>query len=397
MSAQPPSSNDTRSRTTLRRAGLTLLTVIATAGGTLTWDAWRALGQPPRAEAQETFAGSTQWDGRKFVNPLPAQQPAFFGVLKDYIKNDAIVTPESVIPVMRRSGSDYETLPTSGLRISWLGHSTILLEIDGYRVLIDPVFGKRASPLSWMGPARFFDPPLPITELPPVDAVLISHDHYDHLDLVSIDHLKSIVPRFLVPLGVDAHLQHWGVEAERIKAFDWWDQLALGSLTITATPARHFSGRSVRPSSRDATLWSGWVVAGPNRSVYYSGDTGMFPGFAEIGARLGPFDATLIETGAYNRGWADLHIGPEQAIQARVDLGSGLFIPVHWGTFNLAMHAWTEPAERALVAAARADVPIVIPQPGQRIEPATAPETIRWWPQIPWQTAEAAPIVSSGL
>ncbi|NDC87949.1 MAG: hypothetical protein EB075_03945, partial [Bacteroidetes bacterium] len=135
MSAQPPSSNDTRSRTTLRRAGLTLLTVIATAGGTLTWDAWRALGQPPRAEAQETFVGSTQWDGRKFVNLLPAQQPAFFSVLKDYIKNDAIVMPESVIPVMRQTGSDYETPPTSGLRISWLGHSTILLEIDGYRVL----------------------------------------------------------------------------------------------------------------------------------------------------------------------------------------------------------------------------------------------------------------------
>jgi L-ascorbate metabolism protein UlaG (beta-lactamase superfamily) len=236
---------------------------------------------------------------------------------------------------------------------------------------------------------------LPLDQLPPVDAVLLSHDHYDHLDEPSIRVLNQRVPAFVVPLGIGAHLQYWGVPAAKIRELDWWGQTRVGEIELTATPARHFSGRSL--SDADKTLWAGWSLRGPRHRVYYSGDTAMFPGFKEIGARLGPFDATLIEVGAYDRMWADVHLGPEQAVQAHRDVQGKLMLPVHWGTFNLALHAWTEPVERLLVAAARASVNVVVPRPGESIEPSKPPPPAPWWPKVPWQTAAEHPVVSSGL
>jgi L-ascorbate metabolism protein UlaG (beta-lactamase superfamily) len=296
---------------------------------------------------------------------------------------------------MMRSGDELSVLPASGLRITWLGHSTVLIEIDGVRVLTDPVWSERASPFSWIGPQRFFAPPLPLDVLPALDAVVISHDHYDHLDEATIVALKDRVPLFAVPLGVGAYLEDWGVQPDRIVERDWWGEVELGAVTLTATPARHFSGRSLVSLFRNDTLWAGWSIAGPRHRVYYSGDTAMFPGFADIGERLGPFDVTLIECGAYDELWTDVHIGPEQAAAAHRMLRGALMMPVHWGTFDLANHAWIEPVERLI--AAGGDLSLAIPRPGESIEPAAPPLVARWWPALPWQTAAQAPVVSSGL
>ena len=309
----------------------------------------------------------------------------------------SLTVPKTPLPVVTRAMSDFDVPAASGLRITWLGHSTLIVEIDGHRILIDPMWSERPSPFTWIGPKRFHKTPLTIDELPPIDAVVISHDHYDHLDHRFVQKFGEHAPLYIVPLGVGAHLEYWGVSSDRIIERDWWEEVTLGDLVFTATPARHFSGRSLVMTDKQKTLWSGWVIAGPEHSVFYSGDTGMFPGFIDIGERLGPFDAVLIEIGAYDQLWADLHIGPEQAIQARLALGSGLFIPVHWGSFELAMHAWTEPVERVLAAAEKAGVPIAVPKPGERIEPANPPQVTRWWPAIPWQTAEETPVISSGI
>lgn len=331
----------------------------------------------------------------RFQNTLSVQNPPMGPAIGKWLKGAKHTTPKGPYEVERRTARDYDAPPESGLRITWLGHSTFIAELDGVRLLVDPVFGDRASPLGFSGPKRFHEPPLPLDELPEIDAVVISHNHYDHLDASTIRALGERVPRYVVPLGVGAYLERWGVAGDRITERGWWQSATVGDIVLTATPARHFSGRTLL--DRDRSLWSGWVLAGPTHRVYYSGDTGMFPGFSEIGERLGPFDAVLIEIGAYDELWADLHIGPEQAVDARVAVGSGLLIPVHWGTFNLAMHAWTEPVERLLVAAGRAGVPVAVPRPGQRVEPATPPQVTRWWPEVPWKTAEESPVVSSGL
>lgn len=340
---------------------------------------------------------SPQWRDGKFQNTLPRHDGPMTEMLTKWLAGVDHTVPATPLPVMERDGAELAKAPQSGLRITWLGHSTILVSIDGYRVLVDPILSERASPFSWIGPKRFYPPPLAFQALPKIDVVLISHDHYDHLDQRTIVRLKDTSALFVVPLGVGAHLESWGVPLARIVERDWWGEAQVGELTLTATPARHFSGRSLVMANRDQTLWAGWVMRGPEHRVYYSGDTAMFPGFAEIGERLGPFDAALIETGAYNRLWPDVHIGPEQAVQAHRMVRGGLYIPVHWGTFDLALHSWTEPVERLLVAAAKDGVPVVVPRPGESIEPATPPQLVRWWPELPWQSAKESPVVSTGL
>jgi L-ascorbate metabolism protein UlaG (beta-lactamase superfamily) len=271
----------------------------------------------------------------------------------------------------------------------------MLVEIDSYVVLTDPIWSERDSPISWIGPKRFFPPPLPISELPELDAVVISHDHYDHLDEPTVRELNERAVTFYVPLGVGAHLEHWKVPADRIVELGWWEEARVGELALVATPTRHFSGRS--PGKRDTTLWASWTIIGPEHRVFFSGDTGMFSGFAEIGERYGPFDVTMIESGAYNALWADSHLGPEQALQAHEMLRGELMIPIHWGTFELALHSWIEPAERLIAGSRQSAARIAIPKPGQSIDPYSPPAVARWWPPAPWETADQAPVVSSGL
>ncbi len=323
------------------------------------------------------------------------ERPSITRLVRERLWGDAQVFPSAPLPVVRRSADDFARPPLSGLRITWLGHSTSLIELDGHRFLTDPVWVKRASPVEWVGPRRFFDPPLPLDELPEIDAVLISHDHYDHLDRHTVLTLAKRGHMFVVPTGVGARLTRWGVAAEQIRELEWFEGTRVGDVEVVATPGRHFSGRSPFGSDRNRALWAGFALIGPEHRVYYAGDTAMFGGFEEIGAALGPFDATLIEIGAYNRMWADLHLGPEQAVEAYQRVGGGLLVPVHWATFNLAFHSWTEPAERLIVEADRTGAEFVIPRPGQSVEPSCPPPVERWWPEIPWETAAEHPIVSS--
>jgi len=263
------------------------------------------------------------------------------------------------------------------------------------RLLIDPVWAERASFVSFAGPRRFFPPPLPLAELPPVDAIVLSHDHYDHLDESFVRALAAHGTRWIAPLGVGRWLERWGIAAEDVTELDWWETTHVGAVTLTATPARHFSGRGI--GSTDRTLWCGWAIVGAERRVYYAGDTAMQHEFAEIGQRLGPFDLTMIEIGAYDRLWPDVHLGPEQALAAHRLVRGAVLLPLHWGTFDLALHGWTEPIERALADASSDGVRVATPRPGGMMEPTIEVPTARWWPALPWHTAAEAPIRSTGI
>ncbi len=379
-----------------RRLGYVFVVVFCLAG-ILMISAWSNLGSRPTGTRLEQISQSPQFnvDRRQFVNRLPAVEPRLGPILRDWLKGAPHTAPDQPPPVFPDTREVLARPSDDDLRVTWLGHSTLLVELDGVRLLVDPVWGKRASPWSFMGPARFHSPPVALDDLPEIDAVVISHDHYDHLDAPTIRQLANRVPKFLVPLGVGAHLESWGVAPERIVELDWWDEYEVEDVRVVATPARHFSGRFV--IDRDATLWAGWAFIGGERRAFYSGDTAMFPGFAEIGRRLGPFDLTMIESGAYNQRWADVHLGPEQALQAHLDVRGRVMMPVHWGTFDLALHSWVEPAERLIVAAHNAGVTLVVPRLGQSVEPSSPPPVERWWPAVAWQTAEEYPVRSSGL
>ena len=285
--------------------------------------------------------------------------------------------PERAIPTVARRGSDYTAPPASGLRATWIGHASVLLELDGARVLVDPVFSARCSPVSFIGPERFFAPPIALSELPKIDAVIISHDHYDHLDMASVQALAARGAQFVVPLGIGAHLERWGVPAKQIDDLDWYEQKKLGRLQLTATPARHYSGR--RGLDSDATLWASWVIAGDAHRVFFSGDTGYSAEFRRIGERFGPFDLTLIKAGASDPTWEQIHMSPEDAVRTHQDVRGRLLLPVHWGTFNLAYHAWNEPAERVARAARAAGVSYTLPRPGEWVEPGVNQPSAAWW------------------
>jgi L-ascorbate metabolism protein UlaG (beta-lactamase superfamily) len=377
----------------LRILMLTLL-IVAGVGGFFMITDCSAAGSIRSAQLAREEISPQLMNGR-FVNDLEAVEPPFFKTLGEWIRGGDNTTPEDTVPMVKLSSSTFESVSRSGLRVTWLGHSTSLVEIDGTRLLLDPVWSERTSPFKFLGPKRFFRPPLSLEELPDLDAVLISHDHYDHLDEATVIRLAGQGANFIVPLGIGARLTGWGIPNEQIVELDWWESTPVGPLTVTATPARHFSGRSVMMSDRNLTLWAGFAIRGPRHNVYYSGDSGMFDGFMEIGERLGPFDVALIEVGAYNRLWADYHLGPEQALQAARHVRAELLIPVHWGTFDLAMHGWTEPVERLLVAAAGDDVSLAIPKPGQSVEPSDRFALDRWWPEIPWESADEHPVISS--
>ena len=234
-----------------------------------------------------------------------------------------------------------------------------------------------------------------VDQTPSIDAVVLSHDHYDHLDYPTIAAIADWDTTFVAPLGVGAHLVYWGVPEDRVVELDWWERHAIGGLELVCTPARHASGRTL--FDFNATLWAGWAILGLEHRAFFSGDTGLFPAMRDIGDRLGPFDLTMIEAGAYGRSWPDWHLGPEQAVLAHQLVRGAVMLPVHWGLFDLAYHGWTEPIERVLVAAEAAGVTVLTPRPGESVQPRAPPALQRWWPEVPWQTAGQAPIVATGM
>jgi L-ascorbate metabolism protein UlaG (beta-lactamase superfamily) len=362
--------------------------------GTAAALAWRALGHRAEGARRDRLRSSPNWLSDKFENPQPLVNDVVGGLLA-IREASAVSAPPTTVPVERIARDRFTAAPPSGLRITWMGHSTALIEIDGARVLIDPIWSDRPSPLPAIGPNRWYAPVIALDSLPLIDVVLISHDHYDHLDMPTVLALAKTRTRFVVPLGVGAHLEYWGVSADHIRELDWWDSTRIGALTVHSTPARHASGRML--IDNDATLWSGFAIIGAKHRVYYSGDTGLFPAMRDIGERLGPFDCTLIEIGQYHRAWPDWHIGPEQAVEAHVLVRGRVLLPVHWGLFRLAYHGWTEPIERVTAAAALRTVSVATPRPGESVEPTRPLRTAQWWPALSWETAARHPIVSTQL
>lgn len=373
---------------------LVLLLGVAVFGAIFAISAWDSFGSRPEGTRQARIEQSPNWRDGAFRNIRPtwlnlttAFRRAFFG--------PAIPaqSPEQPIVPVHPAADAFAASPASGLRVTWFGHSSTLVEIDGVRVLTDPFWGERASPVGWAGPKRWFAPPVALADLPPIDAVVISHDHYDHLDRGTIQALNQRsggrAIRFVAPLGIGAHLQGWGVSPDQIVELDWWGSTRVGDVTITATPARHNTGRTSSSSNR--VFWAGYALTGPKHRVWYSGDTGLLPEFREIGRRLGPFDLTMIENGQYSAAWPDNHMAPESVVQAHRLVRGKLLLPVHWGLISLAPHGWTEPVERVTVAARCAGVRLALPRPGQSFEPDFAVPTARWWPAAPWQTAAQAP------
>ncbi len=357
-------------------------------------DGWAAFGANPEGARRQRMAESAQFGEGKFHNPQPLWNDTW-GMFTGILNASSFGSPTSALPVVEGEAERFSTPPPTGLRMTWLGHSTIFLEVDGKRILTDPVWGERTSPVTWAGPKRWYAPPIALADLPTPDVVVISHDHYDHLDHPTIVAMRDMPTVFVVPLGVGAHLSYWGIPDDRIVELDWWEKTTVGDLEITCAPARHASGRSIFDA--DSTLWAGYAFAGPKHKVFFSGDTGLFPAMKDIGEKLGPFDLTLIESGAYGSAWPDWHLGPEQAVVAHQMLQGRVMVPIHWGLFNLAYHGWTEPVERVLVAAEKAGVQVVVPRPGQSIEPGAPPPFERWWPDVPWRTAEQDPIVATKM
>lgn len=300
-------------------------------------------------------------------------------VLRELIGDRAAGRPATPIPLVTPKLNE----AAGPLAVSWLGHATALIELDGYRILTDPVWSERCSPSDAVGPKRMHPPPIALAALPALDAIVISHDHYDHLDIDTVTALiRSQRAPFVVPLGVGAHLRAWGVPDERVIELDWNEQTRIGELTLACIPARHFSGRFV---TRNLTLWASWAMIGPTHRVYFGGDTGYTKSFRQIGSAYGPFDMTLMPIGAYNRAWPDVHMNPEEAVQAHLDLNgtdtstAGTLVPIHWCTFRLAPHRWDEPVERLLEAADAAGVRVVVPRPGGRVQPGATGDFDPWW------------------
>lgn len=338
-----------------------------------------ALGATP-AEIAPVARRSPHYQDGKFVNLEPPSGITMDRdlqrmLLRDLANFASQGTPPGPIPLADPPAVDPDSAPAAA---SWYGHSSTLIEVDGYRVLADPVWSNRCSPSRAVGPHRMHDVPVLIEALPAVDAVVISHDHYDHLDMdtiVALTHTQRAP--FVVPLGIGAHLRKWGIPEGRIVELDWHESHRIGDLTLVCTPARHFSGRLF---ARDSTMWASWVVAGPTHRAFFGGDTGYTKSFAEIGAEYGPFDFTLLPIGAYHPAFADIHMNPEEAVRAHLDLAdvdNSLMVPIHWATFRLAPHPWAEPAERLLTAADAERVRLAVPIPGQRVFPESTFEP--WW------------------
>lgn len=319
------------------------------------------------------------FDGGKFRNPVPMHKMSLGKTLKlmwtAIFAKPAHTVPAVPIPVQALTRAQLMAAPDNTL--FRLGHSTLLLKLDGAFWLTDPVFSKRASPVQWAGPKRFHAPPITIEDLPPIKGVILSHNHYDHLDHAAIRALTAKTEHFIAPLGVGDILVRWGVPAAKVRQLDWWQETQIDGVRLACTPSQHFSGRGTRDQNQ--TLWASWVIRSGDLNVFFSGDTGYFYGFKQIGERYGPFDVTLLETGAYDKQWPDVHMQPEETMQAHFDLRGNWLLPVHNGTFDLAMHVWHEPFDRIVALAAAKGVPITTPMMGQAVNLLQPEAGQKWW------------------
>jgi len=345
------------------------------------------IGSNPVGERLKRIEVSPNYRNGKFQNltetnmDMPPGKMA--GVLWEFIKGGEGREPSDTIPTVDLDLAAWKAVPDTSFAVAWFGHSSLLIKMGGITFLVDPVFGDRASTFSFAGPRRFnFRQHMRVDLLPAVDVVLLSHDHYDHLDyetIVDLVRVNSSNPelRFIAPLGVGAHLEMWGIPAASITEKDWWEAVDMGTVKLTLAPARHFSGRGM--FNRASTLWGSWVLEANGKKIYFGADSGYSPSFKEVGERFGPFDLALLECGAYNELWTSIHMMPEQTAQAAVDVKARVLMPIHWGKFSLAMHPWKEPIERLTKRAGELGVPLLTPMIGRTVINADLAASERWW------------------
>ncbi|CAM1343378.1 MBL fold metallo-hydrolase [Tenacibaculum amylolyticum] len=339
-------------------------------------------GAKTSKEQQKIYAKSAHYKNGQFVNIGGIKSDMSFsdmlkaiGGMFKRIPNARPTPPITVEKVDSTEIANYK----GATRFIWFGHSAFLLQIGHKNLLIDPMFSDVPAPHPLLGSKRFSNElPIEIEKIPVIDAVLISHDHYDHLDYESIRKLKHKVNTFFTPLGLGAHLQQWGVSKDKIIELDWWQETTFEGLTFVSTPAQHFSGRGL--SDRDKTLWCSWIIQSPNEKIFFSGDSGYAQHFKEIGEKYGPFDFAMMECGQYNELWPEVHMFPEQTAQAAIDVKAKKAMPIHWGAFKLAQHSWTDPVQRVMQKAKELNLTLVIPEIGK---PTTINETVsttqNWW------------------
>lgn len=361
---------------------LLYLILLAAIAGTAFYNLWPSFGgsvagaRLARAEASPSFG-----DGN-FVNKVP-QSPTkaseMWMMAKRQFGGDEQRIPPLPLPVMMLKPDDFPEPEKDALKAIWLGHATVYLEVDGLRILLDPVFSEYASPVQGIGPKRLHPVPVTLENLPKIDAVMISHDHYDHLDMATVQHLAATGSHFYVPLGIGTHLERWKVPADQFTEMEWGDEAKLGPLRIVCTEARHYSGRGLFNLKK--TLWSSWSIIGPSHRVYYSGDTGFSDHFKRIGEQYGPFDLAAIKIGAYgpSNAWIDIHMGVKDAVRAHIDIGAKQMLPVHWATFNLAFHDWDEPIRIAAAEAVSNNVDLLTPKLGEPVIIGQQFNSATWW------------------
>lgn len=319
-------------------------------------------GGKPNEKTLHMMKQSPNYQSGKFVNMEPTtvmlENKSMFSTMWEWIKGPVNGTPDSVV-TMKFNKEEFLVHKDSTFKMTWFGHSSVLLNMNNKVILIDPVFSSYASPLPFTNRSFKYTNQVTVEDLPEIDILLISHDHYDHLDLETIKKLDEKVMAYYVPLGVEAHLIRWGVNPEKINVADWWDEFVVDeNLLLAATPARHFSGRLFK---RNTTLWCSWVLKSPMGNIYFGADSGYGKHFKIIGDKYGPFKLTMIESGQYNESWASIHAMPEQAVQAHLDLKGEEMMTIHWSKFQLSLHSWTEPIERAKVEALLQNVNLIIP------------------------------------
>ena len=341
-----------------------------------------SFGAAANGKRMERISKSPNFKNGRFQNPVETKMQTddmpFFKVMKEFLFTKGDRIPADTLKVKTidlsqfgRGGQD--------VKICWLGHSTFLIEIDGKIILTDPIFSKRVSPFSFFGTESFpYSEKYTLEKLPRIDLVLISHDHYDHLDYQTIKKLKDSQVPFLTALGVGAHLEYWGISSERITELDWWEDYQLsGNIKLTATPARHFSGRGL--TDRFSTLWASWVIAGPQHRLFFGADSGYFPGFKTIGEKYDPFDLAMLECGQYSQYWPFIHLSPEETFAAANDLNAKSLMPIHWGKYKLSIHPWTEPVERLLSASKENETFVTTPRIGQIFSLKQPLPNEKWW------------------